>query len=151
MQEQIDDINEDLDELGQDFQDFSDNYDSDQSDQQDTNDDIESRMENVETSSGHLDFPLTQQDSDLINELFPRGSFQLSSGSYTLKDNRISTSSTILYSVMTPSGVPNSINVPSTPYSTSLLTYTVVLSAGQAVFTSSISGDSSTLSYLLLP
>ena len=78
------------------------------------------------------------------------GLVTLSGGTYTLKDIRIAATSTIVFSIVTSSGISgstfNAFPVTVNPYY-----ITVSPSAGQAVFQSSFSGDASTLNYIIIP
>ena len=135
---------EDLENLAEDLDNrVSALEDLDLEDYQNNNDQV---IQDLQTNEGQLTFPLSQDTIDLINEQFPRGSVTLGTGgTYILNDSRISTTSTIIYSVTTPSGIPV------IAVGDSHLYYSVTLGAGTATFQSSLGADRSTLSYLLLP
>lgn len=151
IQNQIDNISERLDENDNSLQEFSDSLDSSISDMQDS-------INTLEENSGQLTFPLSQDTIDLITEQAPTimqvyeqqgyvGNIQLSGGTATLINPNINTNSIIIYSVKTSSGVPQ---ITSAGLPVNHLYYYYVLSAGQAVFHSSITTDTSTLSYLII-
>lgn len=145
----IDDLQEQIDDINDGFSDFQDDTSQNFSDIQDYQNDNDQNVSDLQGSEGQLAFPLTQDTIDLINQQFPRGQITLSGGTATLLDARIAPTSTIIYSVGSASGV-GSTSFSAFPVTVKPLQYSVAVSAGQAVFASSYSTDSSTINYLLL-
>lgn len=120
-----------------------------------TLEDIQNQIQTDEETLGQLTFPLSQDTIDLISEQAPAilkayvsqgygGTITLVGGTYTLLNSNIGVDSIIIYSTITSGGIPV------IAVGDKHLYYEVVITAGQAVFTSSLGTDTSTLSYLIL-
>lgn len=149
MSQAFDDLVQRMDDADQAQQDFADSLDTSLSDIGNTIDEQAQAVETLNESAGQLQFPLTQDTIDLIKEIFPTGVITLVGGTATLIDPRISTTSTILFNIITPH-VPT-VAISSTPFTLTPLYYYVTITNGQAVFYSSSAGDTSILNYLLIP
>ena len=139
IQQQIDDMNQRLDDNDSSLSDFSDNLDSSINDIQSTLDDNASSIETLNESSGQLTYPLTQDTIDLIKEIYPTGFVTLVGGTITLTDPRISTTSVIILTCVTPIGTQG------------LLSYAA--SSGQAIISSKTTpagGDNSIINYVIM-
>lgn len=124
LTDQVDDHEERISEL----EDASDNSSQ-------TEDDLDSRITDLESTAGQLQWPLSQDSIDLIKECFPQDSVKLVAGAATIFDSRISAASNIQLSVSAAGGTQG------------FLSY--VATAGQAVITSTSAGDTSVVSYVL--
>ena len=144
------DLQDQVNELEMIVSDNTDNFSDYQSQTDDSLQTIQDQQATDEENIGQLSFPLSQDTIDLIMELFPTGTVTLASGTATLVDNRISTTSTILFNITTPS-VPTVTLSGLAPYTFTPLYYYVTITAGQAVFHSSNGSDASILNYLLIP
>jgi len=150
MQEQIDKLNERIDTVEENHQELSDSTDDQMTSVQDSLDQHTQSIEDLNQTTGQLQFPLTQDTIDLLNEQFPRGTITLSGGTATLLDGRISPNTVVLFNLTNVVGVTyqsifSSFNVTvNYPY------WWVAVTAGQAVFHSTIASDASTLNYVLL-
>ena len=151
IQQALDDISSRMDEGDTSLQDLSDNTDSTVSDISTTLDDHETRVTDVEANSGQLIFPLSQDSIDLINEQAPSnnvylfnnnyiGTATLSGGTVTVTSNYVSTSSLILLSRISISGVSSA--------TAAYITY--VPAAGSFAINSSSAGDTSKIIYFIL-
>lgn len=135
LQSQIDDIDARLDNIESDQQDFSDNFDQSSEDIQSNLDEITQNISDLQENSGQLSFPLTQDTSTLIKQVFPTGSGTLVAGAVTLEDPNIGPNSNIQITVQTAGGTQG------------FLTY--IPTTGSFTVNSSSTTDTSTFNYVV--
>lgn len=130
-------ITDDIDSITQELSDTQDNV----STLSDASNDQDNRLQSVETTVGdgsnigQLQFPLNSDTVSYIKGVFPTGSVTLSSGSATVQDTNVLTSSTVIVCRSVLSGTAGNIS------------YTQ--SAGSLTFLSSNIADNSTLVYVI--
>ena len=87
IQQQFDDLSQRMDDSDTAQQDFSDNLDSSLTDLQTTIDDHSTTLDDLNNTAGQLQFPLTQDTIDLINEVIKNYSANLQLSGVVTTDN----------------------------------------------------------------